>query len=134
MDRLPVARSSLDAFSSLVAMKGRVLDAGCGPGWVTAYLRNNGLDISGIDLSPRLIEIARTNHPKISFDVGSITDLPVAAQSLAGITGWWGLHHVPDSSLSAVLAQFPEKLKPGGYLLVGGHLGASTHMKTEGCD
>ncbi|MFF1876615.1 class I SAM-dependent methyltransferase [Leifsonia sp. NPDC058230] len=132
MDRSPVARSFLDVFSTLVGMQGRVLDAGCGPGWVTAYLHDNGLEISGIDLSPRLIEIARTNHPEISFDVGSITELPVASHSLAGITCWWVLHHVPDSSLGTVMAQFSEKLEPGGYLLVGGHLGASTHTKTEG--
>jgi trans-aconitate methyltransferase len=132
MDRVLVANSFLDLFSSLVVREGCVLDAGCGPGWVTAYLRDRGLNISGIDLSPRLIEIARTNHPEISFEVGSITELPVSNRSLAGITCWWVLHHVPDTSLSTVLAQFFEKLKPGGYLLVGGHLGASTHTKTDG--
>ncbi|GAA1448948.1 class I SAM-dependent methyltransferase [Leifsonia poae] len=132
MGRAPVANSFLDLFSSLVDREGRVLDAGCGPGWVTAYLRDRGLNISGIDLSPRLIEIARTNYPEIGFEVGSITELPSPNRSLAGITCWWVLHHVPDSSLSTVLAQFFEKLKPGGYLLVGGHLGASTHTKTEG--
>lgn len=131
MDRLPVARSFLDVFSTLVAT-GRVLDAGCGPGWVTAYLHDRGLDVSGIDLSPRLIEIARTNHPSIDFTVGSVTDLPVASHSLVGITCWWVLHHVPDSALGEVMAQFWEKLEPGGYLLVGTHLGASTHTKTEG--
>ena len=132
MDRVPVANSFLDLFSTLVAGEGRVLDAGCGPGWVTAYLHDRGVDISGVDLSPRLIGIAQAHHPEISFDVGSITELPVPARSLAGLTCWWVLHHVPDSSLDAVLAQFFEKLEAGGYLLVGGHLGASTHTKTEG--
>ncbi|WP_345764233.1 class I SAM-dependent methyltransferase [Diaminobutyricibacter sp. McL0608] len=128
----PFVWAFLDAFAALSKAKGPVLDAGCGPGRVTAHLKDKGLDISGIDLSPRLIEIARTHRPDIDFTVGSITQLPVDAAHLAGIICWWVLHHVPDDSIGAVIGQFFEKLQPGGVLLLGGHLGSSTHTKTEG--
>ena len=128
----PIVWAILDGFAALTESRGPVLDAGCGPGRVTAHLRDKGLDISGVDLSPRLIEMAQTHRPDIDFAVASITELPVDAESLAGIICWWVLHHIPDDSVGTVVGQFFEKLQPGGALLLGGHLGMSTHTKTEG--
>lgn len=56
--KLPVSESFLGLFAQVVEPNGRVLDAGCGPGWVTALLRDLGLAVRGIDLSPQLIGIA----------------------------------------------------------------------------
>jgi len=42
----------------------RVLDAGCGAGQMTAELAKRGADVLAVDLSPRMIEIARTRLPK----------------------------------------------------------------------
>ncbi|MFE9404030.1 class I SAM-dependent methyltransferase [Streptomyces sp. NPDC006530] len=48
---------------------------GCGTGRITAHLRELGLDVFGIDLSPGMVEVARRDHPGLRFDVGSMTDL-----------------------------------------------------------
>ena len=53
---------------------GPVADVGCGPGHVTAHLRDSGLDAFGIDLSPVMIDVARREHPGLRFEVGSMTD------------------------------------------------------------
>ena len=42
---------------------GPVLDVGCGPGHVTAHLAGLGVDVQGVDLSPRMVEHARRLHP-----------------------------------------------------------------------
>lgn len=57
---------------------------GCGPGRITAYLRELGADAFGIDLSPAMIEIARRDHPSLRFEVGSMTNLDLADASMAG--------------------------------------------------
>src|SRR5689334_11236723 len=55
----PVERSVLSLFAELVGPGAQVLDAGCGPGRVTAHLVDLGLAARGIDLSPVMVEIAR---------------------------------------------------------------------------
>lgn len=50
--RHPWLKASIDAFADTVTGLGPVLDVGCGPGTVTAYLAERGLDVSGVDLSP----------------------------------------------------------------------------------
>nr|WP_245548589.1 class I SAM-dependent methyltransferase [Gordonia namibiensis] len=48
----PWLKASVDAFVDTVRGLGPVLDVGCGPGTVTAYLAEAGLDVTGVDLSP----------------------------------------------------------------------------------
>ena len=57
---------------------GPIADVGCGPGRITAHLRDLGVDAFGIDLSPRMIEVARREHPGLRFEVGSMTQLGLA--------------------------------------------------------
>src|SRR5919205_357610 len=80
-----------DTYVELAGPLGPVLDVGCGPGTVTAHLAGLGLDVRGVDLSPRMIEHARRLHPALRFDVASATALDVAPASLGGVLGWWSL-------------------------------------------
>ena len=48
---------------TLVAPGSRVLDAGCGPGRLSAELHARGHTVVGVDVDPELIEAARTDHP-----------------------------------------------------------------------
>lgn len=75
----PWLRAALAAFAESVRGLGPVLDVGCGPGTVTAHLARLGLDVSGVDLSPRMIEHARRRHPELRFAVASATALTMLA-------------------------------------------------------
>ena len=44
-----------------------VLDAGCGTGYLSGKLWDNGAKVTGIDLSEKMIEIAKKNYPQIEF-------------------------------------------------------------------
>ena len=130
----PYLRAQVTLFADLVkaAGDGPVADVGCGPGHVTAFLGELGLDAFGIDLSPGMIEVARRDHPSLHFEVGSMTDLGLADDSVAGLLAWWSLIHVPDDEVAVVLAHFRRVIRPGGIVMVGFHEGNTTTHKTNG--
>ena len=128
----PWLKAAMDAFADAVAGRGPVLDVGCGPGTTTAYLAERGVDASGVDLSPRMIEHARRLHPHCTFDVASATGLDLADDSLAGILGWWSLFNLPRDVLPQVLVSFARALAPGGQLIVATHVGSDDLARTEG--
>ena len=128
----PWLRAVLAAFAESVRGLGPVLDVGCGPGTVTAHLAELGLDASGVDLSPRMIEHARRQYPRLHFSVASATDLDLAPASLGGVLGWWSLFHLPRETLPGVLRTFAVALVPGGQALIGTHVGDGDVPRTEG--
>ncbi|MFD0369238.1 class I SAM-dependent DNA methyltransferase [Streptomyces sp. NPDC127114] len=129
--RHPWLKASIDAFADSVGGLGPVLDVGCGPGTVTAYLDERGLDVSGVDLSPRMIENARRLHPRCRFSVASATDLGLGEESLGGVLGWWSLFNLPRDVLPQVLASFARALKPGGHFITATHVGDGDVLRTE---
>ena len=55
---------------------GTVLEVGCGPGWWTGLLAEQGVDAFGVDISPEMVRIARDNNPHARFEISSLLDLP----------------------------------------------------------
>ncbi|WP_083933342.1 class I SAM-dependent methyltransferase [Kribbella catacumbae] len=127
----PWLRTAIDGFAAAVRGLGPVLDVGCGPGSVTAYLAESGLDVSGVDLSARMIEHARRLHPGLRFDVASATELELVESSLGGILGWWSLFNLPRHILPSVIESFARALVPGGHFIIGTHLGDGEIVRTE---
>ncbi|MFD5094860.1 class I SAM-dependent methyltransferase [Amycolatopsis thailandensis] len=120
-DQEPIGRAMLAAFAEQV--RGPVVDVGCGPGHVTAHLASLGLDVAGVDLSPKMIEVARRQYPDLRFSVGSMTALDLPDGELGGLVAWWSIFHLPPEELPAVFAEFRRTLAHGGRLLVGFHVG-----------
>ena len=95
-----------------------VLDAGCGSGAQAEWLLDQGADVIGIDLSPRMIEEARRRcQGRGRFVVADLAEpLPVEARSLDGITSSLALHYVRDWSVP--LRSFATALRPGGWAVI----------------
>jgi ubiquinone/menaquinone biosynthesis C-methylase UbiE len=127
----PWLRTAIDGFAAAVQGLGPVLDVGCGPGDITAYLAARGLDVSGVDLSPQMISHARDRHPDLTFSIASATELNLPDSSLGGIVAWWSLFNLPRDVLPTVLASFAQALVPGGHLIFGTHVGDTDLHRTE---
>jgi SAM-dependent methyltransferase len=127
----PWLRAALDAFAEQVREVGPVLDAGCGPGWITNHLHRQGVDVSGVDLSPRMIEHARRQFPGITFEVASVTELRPAPASLGGVLGWWSWFNLPREWLPTVISSMAVALRPDGQLIIGLHRGEGDHPRSR---
>ncbi|MCA1656034.1 MAG: class I SAM-dependent methyltransferase [Pseudonocardiaceae bacterium] len=120
----------LGLFASVV--RGPALDVGCGTGLATAHLHDLGVAISGLDLSPGMVAVARSSFPALAFTVGSMLSLPVPSGALGGVLAWYSTIHVPDDLLPRALAEFQRVLAPGGHLLLAFQVGDEPLHLTSG--
>lgn len=132
----PLNHVLIQAFADLVrqAGGGPVADVGCGPGHVTAYLRDRGVDAFGVDLSPQLVATARAANPGVPFDVGDMGSLEIASGTLAGVLANYSIIHTPPDALPATLAELSRVVAPGGHLLVAFQALGDTGLTAEHFD
>ena len=121
LDGKPLDRGFLDAFAA--STTGRIVDVGCGPGQIAAYLATRGAAVEGLDLSPEMIAEARRAQPAIPFTVGDMCALPYPDASLGGIAAFYAIVHLPTAALGAPLREFHRVLAPGGLLALAFHIG-----------
>lgn len=95
-----------------------VLDAGCGSGAQAQWLLDQGAEVIGVDLSPRMIEEARRRcQGRGRFLVADLAEpLPVEPRSLDGVTSSLALHYIRDWSVP--LGSFASALRPGGWAVI----------------
>jgi uncharacterized protein YceH (UPF0502 family) len=105
---------------------GPVVEVGCGPGHVTAYLAEAGADASGIDLSPGMVAEARSRFPDGDYQVGDLRKLmrPTSAPGWSAVLAWYSLIHLAGSELPEALGAVSRPLVPGGWLVVALHAGS----------
>ena len=115
---------------------GPVVEVGCGPGHVTAYLADAGADAFGIDLSPGMVDEARRRFPDGSYEVGDLRRLmrPTYGAGWTAVLAWYSLIHLAASELPDALAALARPLLPGGWLVVGLHAGAEVRHLDEWFD
>ncbi|WP_285114064.1 class I SAM-dependent methyltransferase [Leifsonia sp. fls2-241-R2A-40a] len=118
-------RAMLDVFAEQIrrAGGGAVGDLGCGPGRIAGYLADRGLDVVGIDLSPRMVEAARRDHPAVRFEVASMAALPFGDAGLAGALAWYSVIHTPEERQDELYAEFARVVRPDGRLLLAFQVG-----------
>jgi len=108
------------------AMRGRlgevagltVLDAGCGPGFLSAYLAGKGATVTGFDISPRMIELARKRAGgDVKLFVADLAgEIPeVATGGFDLVASSLAIDYVRDWTVP--LNTFLRALKPGGRLV-----------------
>ncbi|WP_064751571.1 class I SAM-dependent methyltransferase [Mycobacterium sp. URHB0044] len=133
LDGKPVELGMFSAFASLVRATGNtaVVDIGCGTGVATGMLREHGLEPTGVDLSPNMIEQARLRLPDVLFAVGSMTDLDLPDDQFGGVCAWYSTIHVPDSHLPQTFSEFRRVLAPGGFALLAFQVGDQPRHLTE---
>lgn len=98
-------------------------DAGCGTGHLTAYLKSLGARCLGFDLSPGMIQRAKTDHPGVRFEVADLRNLPKPGDGWAVVVAHYALVHLAASEVPAAIAALARTLRPGGWLSLATHVG-----------
>jgi SAM-dependent methyltransferase len=98
----------------VAAQPKRILEVGCGWGELAEWVgRETGADVVAVDLSPRMVELARERG--VNVQVGDVQELPFADGEFDVAVAAWMLYHVPD--LDRGIAELARVLRPGGRLV-----------------
>ncbi len=107
-----------DSFIKILPSEARVLDVGCGSGVKSKYFVERGLQVTGIDISDKLLEIAKKEAPKATFKILSMTDLDTISETFDGVFAQASLLHIPKKEAGDVVRKMAQRLVPGGILYI----------------
>ena len=99
--------------------RGKILDVGCGRGFLLEKLKRVaqvGTQFVGLDISPKLVEIARENNPEARIDVGDAEAMSYKDNEFDFVFMTEALEHMQDFRKS--LSEVKRILKPGGIFIV----------------
>ncbi|MGC8492817.1 MAG: class I SAM-dependent methyltransferase [Syntrophobacteraceae bacterium] len=97
----------------------RILDVACGTGEQARMLARAGLTVSGIDLSPAMLAVARRKSPQtVAFFRGTAESMPFASASFDCVTISLALHEMADETRTGAVTEIVRVLAPGGKLIV----------------
>jgi SAM-dependent methyltransferase len=105
-------------FGALLAPGMTLLDLGCGPGRDSAYWTAQGLKTVGVDLSPRMIELARAAYPALDFRVHDALELPSLELTFDAAWMAYMLLHLPAAAAPRALEGLAGRLKEGAPLFI----------------
>lgn len=110
--------------------EGWALNVGCGCNTrFNPLMRARGLRIEGVDVSARMIALARAADPEAELHHADITDW-LAPRAYRFITAWDSLWHVPLARQAALMTRLMGALEPGGVFVfsAGGLDGPGEHV------
>jgi SAM-dependent methyltransferase len=95
----------------------RVLDAGCGTGLpTTRQLLDAGLQVTGIDISEVMLQLARRNVPRADLRRLDLAEVDTGLGTFEAVTAFFSLLMLPKAEIPAVLGNLRDVLVPGGLL------------------
>jgi len=97
----------------------RALDLACGTGDIAFAVADRGARVVGLDVTHRMVQLARLKAPvsgaAVRFVTGDMMALPFRDEEFDLVTTGYGIRNVPD--ITGAIAEMRRVLKPGGTLL-----------------
>jgi SAM-dependent methyltransferase len=110
-------KNYLDALVAFLPNEGSVLDLGCGTGKpILDYLLGKNLNVTGVDASFAMLEIAKSNFPSTEFILQDMRLLNLSRRFDA-IIAWHSFFHLPAADQREMFKLFEEHLNSNGILL-----------------
>ena len=109
---------------ALVPRGARILDAGCGPGRVGAFLHAQGHVVVGVDVDPALIHAAEADHPGPTWVVGDLALLDLPERGIDGgfdviVSAGNVMTFLAPSTRRMVLERLRSHVDPDGRVVIG---------------
>jgi glycosyltransferase involved in cell wall biosynthesis/2-polyprenyl-3-methyl-5-hydroxy-6-metoxy-1,4-benzoquinol methylase len=111
-------REMAELYGELLVGHGPVLDLGCGRGELLDVLREHGIEARGVDLTPELVEQARSRG--LDAELGDAIEVVRALEpgSLGAITALHVIEHLEPSVLEELLRKSHAALRPDGLIVL----------------
>jgi ubiquinone/menaquinone biosynthesis C-methylase UbiE len=129
--RKPFDRELLDKFAEDVRGAGVVCELGCGPGQIARYLKDRGVDMHGIDLSPQMVRVASGLNPEIPFFQGDMSALQLPDDSLVAFVLFYSIIHIQREQVTNAFKEMSRVLIPGGKVFLTFHAGEDEIHRDE---
>lgn len=128
----------INEFASSFDKEDKILDLGCGSGYITNYLVEKGLNATGIDFSSEMIKIAKKEYPKLNFLLDDFLNIEkhFDENSIDGLIAIYSLYFIPKEQFEEMLKSLSKVLKNGGLFLFVTQIGTgedyiTTPLMTE---
>ncbi|GEM_PF-393931 len=104
--------------AKMLAVGRDVLDIACGEGYGASILVESAKSVVGVDISPDAVEHAKSNYsdPRITFKVGSVTDIPIPNDSVDMVVSFETIEHLEDHD--GMMHEIRRVLRPNGLLII----------------
>jgi 2-polyprenyl-3-methyl-5-hydroxy-6-metoxy-1,4-benzoquinol methylase len=119
--KLELYDDTYDAFCDEVRIENAaILEIGCGPGNITKHLLSKRPDfiITGIDVAPNMIGLAKTNNPKAGFEVMDCREIDTLQSKFDGIICGFCIPYLSKSDSSKLIKDCATLLKDKGVLYI----------------
>jgi len=104
-----------DFYKLLPASPGHLLDLGCGAGEpFPAYFIQNGWQVTGVDFSARMLEMAHRYQPKMKTILADIREIEFPEKRFDAVTSIYCLFHIEHENHEEIFRKIYRWLKPGG--------------------
>jgi cyclopropane fatty-acyl-phospholipid synthase-like methyltransferase len=117
-DEDPLALEALEDLATLLPPAAAVLDLGCGAGVpVTRWLADRGFAVTGVDVSARQLDLARTHVPEATFIRADMAEVAFEPGTFDAVVAFHSIIHVLRTEHPALLGRIRRWLRADGAFL-----------------
>ncbi|MDQ3863034.1 MAG: class I SAM-dependent methyltransferase [Actinomycetota bacterium] len=113
----PARERYLDVLLEGLPGGAEVLDLGCGSGALATRRLSERFQVTGVELSARMVELARRNVPGARFVRADMASVEFPPETFDGVCAFYSLTHLPQEELPALLRRVARWLKPAGLFV-----------------
>lgn len=105
---------------SVKTVDARILEIGCGPGNVTSYMLSKRPDfqIEGIDLAPKMVELAKANNPTADYRVMACQDILSLQSTFDAIMCAFCIPYISKEEVSMLIADCAQMINGDGNFYI----------------
>lgn len=118
---LDLYNETYDVFcNALTGKHAKILEVGCGPGNITKYLldRHVNLEILGVDIAPNMIELAKQNNPKATFEVWDARAISQLTTKFDGVIAGFCIPYLSLNETRKLISDAYQLLNKEGQLYI----------------
>lgn len=117
--QLDLYNDTYDLFSALIPLRhSSILDVGCGPGIITNYLlkRRPDLKLTGVDLAPNMLAIAKENNPEAEFKLMDCREISKLNTQYDAVVCGFTIPYLNREETTKFISDCADLVKPGGVV------------------